>query len=283
MKTHHVLTILFVCGLSMVTGCTQSAKCKSSIPNASYTGKYKGVDNNLSAADMALDLHCAEQFKNNPKYKNGFVTIYGSSRLGEDGNIKDVKNPKVAEANVAVYNDIKKFAEEWTRKYGSTYPIMTGAGPGLMEAGSRGAKAAGGPSIGYTTYYDLPPKGNADEAFWKYKSTDTLIDDGLIFSSVAIREYTMILHSAAIIIAPGGTGTEWEIFQILETTKSDQLATVPIFLIGNKETHWKGFYIRLEDMITRGTIRRDEVTKHFTHVNTATEIIPALKTLLKIP
>ncbi|MCC6543272.1 MAG: LOG family protein [Nitrospirae bacterium] len=42
----------------------------------------------------------------------------------------------------------------------------------------------------------------------------------------------MILHSAAIIIAPGGSGSEWEIFQILESVKSDQLKAVPIYLVG---------------------------------------------------
>ena len=45
-----------------------------------------------------------------------------------------------------------------------------------------------------------------------------IVSDGLIFSSVAMRESMMVLHSAAVVIAPGGTGTEWETYQIIEST-----------------------------------------------------------------
>lgn len=81
-----------------------------------------------------------------------------------------------------------------------------------MEAGSRGAYAAG-KSIGYTTYYD-PPKegdnsgrpygGDPKAVYKKYNDKEDIITDGLIFSSIAVREMEMILHSAAIVIGPGG-------------------------------------------------------------------------------
>lgn len=250
--------------------------CKSDIPNASYTGPYKGFDNNLSSEDLSRDIGCANQFKST-KHPSGFVTIYGSSRIAEKSNLSEYN---LAKANEELYAEIMAFAELWTRKHGSIYPIMTGAGPGIMEAGSRGAKKGGGPSIGYTTYYDPEPRGDASEAFWKYKGTEPLIDDGLIFSSVAIREYAMILHSSAIVIAPGGTGSEWEIFQILESTKSAQLKPVPIYFVGSKVPHWQSFYARLDDMVRRGTIKPDEVTKYFVHVDRATDLVPLLESKL---
>lgn len=273
--------------LSLIQGCTAmkpstSYQCASSVANASYVGLYKGVENNLGAADIAQDLYCADLFKTK-KYPKGFVAIYGSSRIYESNNQKD---PLLKAANDKLYNDIKIFANTWTRQYSSKYPIMTGAGPGLMEAGNRGAKEAGGPSIGYATYYGPAPRGDASKAFQKYKPANgneiDIIDDGLIFSSVAIRESAMILHSAAIIIAPGGTGTEWEIFQIIETIKSDQLKPVPIYLFGDKELHWKSFYERLDDMILRGTIKKDEVTKHFVHVDNPQKVFDLLKIDLRL-
>jgi predicted Rossmann-fold nucleotide-binding protein len=263
----------------VLTGCATSApSCPSVIPNASYTGPYKGVDNKLSVAELSRDLHCAQAFKAG-KYPGGFVAIYGSSRIGEASKLPD---PVLAQQSDALYADVMAFAEAWTRKHGRAYPIMTGAGPGLMEAGSRGALKAGGPSIGYTTYYDPLPRGDATKVFWKYKGQD-LITDGLIFSSVGIREYAMFLHSAAVVVGPGGTGTEWEIFQILEMTKSDQLQPVPIYLVGNKDVHWKSFYDRLDDMIRRGTIRTGEVTKHFVHVEKAVDLVPLLEKRLALP
>ena len=269
---------LLACAIAL-TGCaTGSMNCPSGLPNASYTGPYKGVDNKLSVEELSRDLHCAQAFKAT-KYPGGFVAIYGSSRIGEASRLPD---PVLARQSEALYADVMAFAEAWTRKHGRVYPIMTGAGPGLMEAGSRGALKAGGPSIGYTSYYDPPPRGNAPQVFWKYKGQD-LITDGLIFSSVGIREYAMFLHSAAMVVGPGGTGTEWELFQILEMTKSDQLQPVPIYLIGNKEVHWKSFYDRLDDMVRRGTIRTGEVTRHFVHVEKAVDLVPLLEQRLALP
>lgn len=268
---------LLACAI-VLTGCASTMPCTSVLPNASYTGPYKGVDNKLSVDELSRDLRCAQAFKA-AKYPNGFVSIYGSSRIAESNKLAD---PALAQQNDALYADVMAFAEAWTRKHGSRYPIMTGAGPGLMEAGSRGALKAGGPSIGYTTYYDPPPRGDATKVFWKYKGSD-LITDGLIFSSVGLREYAMFLHSAAVVVGPGGTGTEWEIFQILEMTKSDQLQPVPIYLIGNKDVHWKSFYERLDDMVRRGTVRTGEVTKHFVHIERAVDLLPLLEKRLALP
>ncbi|UUT22429.1 LOG family protein [Pseudomonas sp. T8] len=255
------------------------------IAGAYYAGPYKGVDNNLSSEDMYQDIYCANRFKSE-KYVNGFITIYGSSRIIENNNQTD---KKIKEENDKLYKEIKELSFKWTKLYSSIYPIMTGAGPGLMEAGSRGAHEAGGPSIGYTTYYGKSRDGDPKKAFQTYDdpatSTDEqrrIITDGLIFSSVAIREYSMILHSAAIIIAPGGTGTEWETFQILESIKSDQLKPVPIYLVGDKNTHWKSFYDRLEDMISRGTFRRHEAYANFVHVDNPLDVLALLEKKLNV-
>jgi predicted Rossmann-fold nucleotide-binding protein len=84
------------------------------------------------------------------------------------------------------------------------------------------------------------------------------VTHGLIFTSVTARELAMLRHSAAVLVAPGGTGTEWELFQLVEMVKSRQLAPVPVYLLGDRR-HWASLRTRLDDMAARGTIRQEEI------------------------
>jgi len=272
--------ILLSLSQSLVFAKIEKSECVTTTENASYTGPYKGEENNLTTADFLRDLSCANSFISN-KYPQRFVTIFGSSRIGESNHSG---NLKVDAANDKLYQQIYNLAYKWTKNHASKYPILTGAGPGIMEAGSRGATKAGGPSIGYTTYYGpsrIGDGGDASKAFWKYRpsksKSKTIISDGLIFTSVSIRESLMILHSAAMVFAPGGTGTEWEIFQTIEQIKSGQLTQVPIYIVGDKKMHWQSFYQRLDDMIKRGTIKRHEVEALFVHVDNPEDVYKLLK------
>lgn len=243
-----------------------SFSCATSpaVPNASYIGPYAGIENVIPAADAARDGYCADAFKAG-KYPRGFVTIFGSSRIAKDNRACDAtgKCDETLRENDRIYLAVRDFSAAWTAKYGRSLPILTGAGPGLMEAGSEGAKAAGGPSIGYTTYYDRPGNpaqgtvekpygGDATKAFNGY------VTDGLIFTSVVQREAAMMRHSAAIVIAPGGTGTEWEIYQVIETIKSKQLSAVPVYFLGDRTKYWRSLDERLQDLVARRVVRSDE-------------------------
>jgi len=265
--------------LAQVTVAKENTHCKSSIANASYTGAYLGIENNLSDDDFYRDLVCANRFKNK-KYPNGFVTIFGSSRISQSNHSG---NPEIDLANDKLYQQIYDLAFNWTKKYSKQYPILSGAGPGIMEAASRGATEAGGPSIGYTTYYGPSrnkKNGDPSKAFWQYRpkkgKAQRIISDGLIFSSVAIREGLMISHSAAMVFAPGGTGTEWEIYQTIEQMKSGQLKRVPIYIVGDKKIHWQSLYNRLDDMVLRGTIKRHEVESLIIHVDNPKDVLKLL-------
>jgi predicted Rossmann-fold nucleotide-binding protein len=220
------------------------------------------VENVIPLKEQAQDTYCSDRFKET-RFPRGFVTVYGSSRIKEKNErcLTPGCDNGLADANDRLYANVRAFANLWTERHGKTYPIMTGAGPGLMEAGSRGAKEGAGNSIGYTTYYDpsssatptMPYGGDPSTAFNAY------VTEGLIFSSVAVRESAMIKHSAAIVLAPGGTGTEWEIFQILETIKSRQLAKVGVYIFGDRAYHWASMDQRLQDMVRRKTVRPEEI------------------------
>ena len=236
------------------------ATARAEVPNADYVGRYTGVENVIPLQDMAQDIHCSDAVKAR-LFPAGFVTIFGSSRIQPcRPNSADCQDAALA-ANDALYASVRRFAQAWTARYGRKHPIMTGAGPGLMEAGNRGAQEAGGPSVGYTTYYDSVPNADPLRPYGGNPklALNAYVTNGLIFSSVAMREQAMIKHSAAIVIGPGGTGTEWELFQIVETLKSRQLAKVPVYLVGNRQLHWASLEQRLADMVARRTVRREEV------------------------
>ncbi len=235
------------------------------VANASYVGPYAGIENIIPAADAARDVYCADAFKAR-KYPRGFVTVFGSSRIAKDNRACDAagKCDETLRENDRIYAAVREFAAAWTTRYAKTYPVMTGAGPGLMEAASEGAKAAGGPSIGYTTYYDRPADAARATAEKPYagdaaKALNNHVTDGLIFTSVVQREAAMMRHAAAIVIAPGGTGTEWEIYQTIEMIKSKQLAAVPVYFLGDRATYWRSLDDRLKDLVARRVVRADEL------------------------
>lgn len=259
---------------------------KADVPNADYIGPYAGVENIVPVKLMAQDTYCSDALKA-MHFPRGFVSIYGSSRIREKNAACDARgencNDTIRAANDAIYADIRNFAHAWTTRYGKQYPIMTGAGPGLMEAGNRGAKEAGGPSVGYTTYYDRSTANDTRKPYGgdPKQALNAYVTHGLIFSSVSIRELAMIKHSAAIVIAPGGTGTEWEIFQIIEIIKSRQLTRVPVYLVGNRQIHWQSLDARLTDMMARKTINKDEVA-FLKYVETSAELVKQLSADMRL-
>lgn len=254
----------------------------SASPKASYVGAYAGMENVVPAVDAARDMHCADAFKAG-KYPRGFVTIFGSSRIKKDNKACDAsgKCDETLRHNDQLYAAVRDFASSWTRRHGRTVPILTGAGPGLMEAGSEGAAEAGGPSIGYTTYYDgfepPAPTGSVrpfvgDPA----KAFNGFVSDGLIFTSIAQREAAMIRHSTAVVFAPGGTGTEWEIYQVIETIKSRQQSPMPVYFLGERATDWASLDARVKDLVARRVVRQDEIDPFLRFVATPAELVDRL-------
>jgi predicted Rossmann-fold nucleotide-binding protein len=157
-----------------------------------------------------------------------------------------------------------------------------------MAAGNEGAAAAGGPSIGYTTYYDrLEPPAPAGSlrpyAGDPAKAFNAFVSDGLIFTSVAQREAAMIRHSAAIVFTPGGTGTEWEIFQVVETIKSRQQSPLPVYFLGERTIYWSGLESRLKDLVARRVVRQNELDPFLRFVATPAELVDRLGKDLALP
>lgn len=306
------LIVLLCNGCSTIKSSANEAPTCDSMrdTNLVYVGKYLGYENKQSFVDVSRDFYCAEKFKYDNKLERGYVTIMGGTKFpGDDvseasdcskivgvgadkaSEEKD-RDAKIKKCNMEkTYFLVRDFAKNWTKEHGKEYPIMTGAGPGIMAAGSRGATEAienledkeGYKSIGYTTYYTPMPKageklnptcGNGPKcadatlALHKYKEK-SIHTHGFVFTSVAARESLMIKHSAAIIFAPGGTGTEWELSQTIETIKSEQLAPIPLILVGD-EQYWVSYLTNIGVMKKNGFVKPGDINIEIDEKNGST-------------
>lgn len=136
------------------------------------------------------------------------VTIFGSARTGPE-------DPQY------------KAAEEVARLLGMAgFTVITGAGPGIMEAANKGAKAGGGHSVGCNI--ELPFEQGANPY------VDTLVNFRYFF----VRKTMFIKYSNAFIIFPGGFGTLDELFEALTLIQTGKIYHFPVILFGRH--YWAG-------------------------------------------
>ena len=136
------------------------------------------------------------------------VTVFGSARIGP-------KSP--------LYELGRAVGWELAR---AGLTVVTGGGPGLMEAASRGALEAGGVAIGLgiTLPYMEPPN----------RYTSASIDFRYFF----VRKVMLVKYATAFVLLPGGVGTLDELFETLNLIQTKKIAPFPVILVGSK--HWRG-------------------------------------------
>lgn len=108
------------------------------------------------------------------------------------------------------------------------YGIITGGGPGIMEAGNKGAKNKKGASVGL--HIELP----LEQDWNKYIDIEKL----LVFKYFFARKVMFIRYAQAFIYLPGGFGTMDELFEVLTLVQTGKIDRIPIILMGSK--YWKG-------------------------------------------
>lgn len=172
------------------------------------------------------------------------ATVFGSARFSE-------QHP---------YYQLAQHIGGELAKLGLT--VMTGGGPGIMEAANRGAKEAGGKSVGCNIV--LP----AEQQLNKY------LDQWVKIDYFFVRKVLLTKYSYVFIVMPGGYGTLDEFFESLTLIQTDKIRHFPVILFG-KEHHEK-LYEHLQLMVKVGTITDDNL-KLFLFTNSVPEAISFLK------
>ncbi|MDQ6891625.1 MAG: TIGR00730 family Rossman fold protein [Acidobacteriota bacterium] len=150
------------------------------------------------------------------------VTVFGSARFRED-------HPYYALAR-----------KVGARLAGLGFTVMTGGGPGIMEAANRGAKEAGGVSVGCNIV--LPTEQNLN----------AYLDRKVTFNYFFVRKLMLVKYSYAFVVMPGGVGTMDELFEAVTLIQTKKIEGFPVVLLVKE--YWAPLVALMEEMVRVGTI-----------------------------
>ncbi len=202
----------------------------------SLLGKVEGAEKLLLSGcrDRAADLESAVTFF--LEFLRGFesfdfntpcVTVFGSARFPEG-------HP---------YYELTRATGRALAEAG--FAVMTGGGPGVMEAANRGAKEAGGLSLGCNIKLPFEQKPNP------------YVDKFIEFEHFFIRKLMLVKYSTAFIIMPGGFGTLDEAFEVITLIQTGKLETFPVVFMAKEFWQGLGDFAR-NTLLRQGCVDEDE-------------------------
>ncbi len=144
------------------------------------------------------------------------------------------------------------------------YGIISGGGPGIMEAANKGAQEANGTSVGLNI--NLP----FEQASNPFIDTDKVID----FQYFFVRKVMFVKYSQGFVVMPGGLGTLDELFEALTLIQTQKIKKIPIILVGRK--FWEGLIDWIKDqLLTEKNISPEDLDL-IKIVETPEEVVQAL-------
>ena len=196
----------------------------SAPPGSSLLGKVEGAEKAFLAGrrDRAKDLESSVAFF--LEFLRGFesfdfagpcVTVFGSARFQEGHRY---------------YELARATGRELAR---AGFAVMTGGGPGIMEAANRGAREAGGASLGCNIRLPREQKPNP------------YLDRFIEFEHFFVRKVMLVKYSCAFVVMPGGFGTLDEVFEVVTLIQTGKLERFPIVTMGGE------FWEHLREFIRR--------------------------------
>ena len=173
------------------------------------------------------------------------VSVFGSARFGD---------------GTSEYRHAREIGAALARE---GFTVMTGGGPGVMEAANRGAKDAGGTSVGCNIVLPREQKPNQ------------YLDAWVEFRYFFVRKVMLVKYSYAFVALPGGFGTLDEVFETATLIQTKKIKHFPIVLVGKE--YWAPLlqFLR-ERLLERGAIDEDDL-KIFTVTDSVEEVIRVIK------
>ncbi|WP_394340656.1 LOG family protein [Kaistella daneshvariae] len=175
------------------------------------------------------------------------VSIFGSARLKEGDK----------------YYDLAAEIAEKITDIG--FGIITGGGPGIMEAGNRGARNGGGKSIGLNI--DLPFEQHFNPFIDKGLSID--------FDYFFVRKVMFVKYSQGFVVMPGGFGTLDELMEAMTLIQTNKIGRFPIVMVGSK--FWAGLFDWFKDTLLENGMISAEDLNLYRVVDTADEAVSHIK------
>jgi uncharacterized protein (TIGR00730 family) len=156
----------------------------------------------------------------------------------------------------------EEIAQKLTRK---GYGVITGGGPGIMEAGNKGARATGGKSVGLNIVLPFEQTHNP------YIDLDKLLNFDYFF----VRKVMFLKYAQGFVVLPGGFGTLDELFEALTLIQTKKVAQFPVVLVGSK--FWSGLVDWIKEvMLKKEQNIHEEDLLLFSVVDTADEAVNAI-------
>jgi uncharacterized protein (TIGR00730 family) len=158
--------------------------------------------------------------------------VEGFGLLAELGKAVSVFGSSRARPGSPEYDLAERIADGLAR---AGYAVITGGGPGVMEAANRGASQAGGISVGLGI--ELPLEQGLNE----------YVDIGLEFRYFFVRKTVFVKYSQAFVVLPGGFGTLDELFEALTLVQTGKITRFPVVLVGSE--YWAGLVSWIRDRL----------------------------------
>lgn len=156
------------------------------------------------------------------------VSVFGSARAKPDDPI---------------YRQTEIIARELVK---SGYGVITGGGPGLMEAGNKGAAEVGGPSVGLHIHLPLEQDPN------------TYVQTRCDFHYFFVRKLMFVKYAMAYVVMPGGVGTMDELFEAFVLIQTRRIKPFPLILYGSQ--FWAGLLDWMKStMVSHGYMQEEEL------------------------
>jgi uncharacterized protein (TIGR00730 family) len=176
------------------------------------------------------------------------ISVFGSARISED----DPMYKAAREVGAAIAS--------------AGLAVITGGGPGIMEAANRGAHEAGGVSIGCNI--ELPFE----------QATNPYADIAIDFEHFFVRKTMFVKYAEGFVVFPGGFGTLDELFESLTLIQTGKVVHFPVILFGSD--YWTGLVTWLrERLVGEGKIAPTDLDI-FTVVNDPADVVPRIEEIL---